>query len=86
MKNKDLFQKILKQCKFKNFNTLKYTSNFSSHTISREDDGTHDRLRKLLYSDIINQKPSKSSKSSSAAGRNRRRLGNRSASLSCLST
>ena len=86
MKNKDLSQKILKQCKFKNFNTLKYTSNFPSHTISREDDGTHDRLRKLLYSGIINQKPSESSKSSSAAGRNRRRLGNRSASLSCLST
>ena len=61
MKNEESSKKILRQCKFKKFNTLKYKTTVPCHTISQEDDPTQDRPRKLLDSDIIKRKPSESS-------------------------
>ena len=61
MKNEESSKKILRQCKFKKFNTLKYKPTVPCHTISQEDDATQDRPRKLLDSDIIKCKPSESS-------------------------
>ena len=61
MKNKELSKKISRQQKFKLFNRLKNNPLVPSHTNSREEDATHDRLRKLLYWDIIKCKPGKSS-------------------------
>ena len=55
MENEESSKKILRQCKFKKFNTLKYKRTVPSNTNSR------DRLRKLLYWDIIKRKPSESS-------------------------
>ena len=55
MKNEESSKKILRQCKFKKFNTLKYKATVPSNTNSR------DRPRKLLYWDIIKRKPSESS-------------------------
>ena len=52
MKNKESSKKILRQRKFKKFNTLKYTPTVPSHTHSQEDCVTQDRLRKLLHSYI----------------------------------
>ena len=61
MKNRESSKKILRQHKFKKLNTLKYTPTVLSHTNSQEDDVTQDRPRKLLYSDIIERKSSRSS-------------------------
>ena len=61
MKNRESSKKILRQHKFKKLNTLKYTHTVLSHTNSQEDDVTQDRPRKLLYSDIIERKSSRSS-------------------------
>ena len=61
MKNKESSKKILRQRKFKKFNTLKYKLTVPSHTNSQDDDATQDRPRKLPYSNIIKRKPSESS-------------------------
>ena len=61
MKNKESSKKILRQRKFKKFNTLKYKLTVPSHTNSQDDDATQDRPRKLTYSNIIKRKPSESS-------------------------
>ena len=61
MKNEESSKNILRQRKFKKFNTLKYKPTVPSHTNSQKDDATQDRPTKLLYSDIIKRKPSESS-------------------------
>ena len=61
MKNKESSKKILRQRKFKKFNTLKYKFTVPSHTNSQDDDATQDRPRKLPYSNVIKCKPSESS-------------------------
>ena len=61
MKNKELTKKISRQQKFKLFNRLKCKLLVPSHTNSRKYDATHDRIRELLYWDIIKFKPGKSS-------------------------